>query len=199
MDRCSACGKRVELVYGFKDGSGGLCLDCAYKHTAVMQQQQTMLAAYQNSLIDRMEMMTGVPLGGRIQVPQPIINTGQNTHNFISIDKSIVGSVNTGMIKDLNVSMNNINNMGYAELVEKMSDLVEKTLESNHIKKAEKEEIIELANALTKEFANKKPSKPVVIAIWEKMKGVLSPSADLTTLVAALYPYLEKLLKSISQ
>jgi hypothetical protein len=118
--------------------------------------QQRGLERMINFLIDEMEMTSGVNLGGPRfpEPPSPVIqNSPTNVTHNITIDRSVVGAVNSGTIQNLNQSMNNISNNlndNYAKIIKLV---VEKILALNSINMDQKQEFTEKVAFLTEQLA----------------------------------------------
>ncbi len=190
--KCSQCSNAIAIgtIHGHP-----LCLDCMHK---VKQMEHMDLAAHMrqmNFLLGQMEATTGLhDLFPKYQIPEPppIINQqGGITLNNISVEKSVVGSINTGNIGQIDVALSNIKNGGDNELANNIKEFTEAVLTSTELTIDIKNEIIEqlsfLSGQATVPKENQKGSiiKPILSTISKGIQHIPS----LLTLFEKLGPF----------
>jgi hypothetical protein len=106
MAQCSQCGKPAIISIG----GNPLCVDCNLKFEQAQQIEFIRNATVLNNLSAEMEVATGIPgLCPRIEIPKPPpLQQSPVTFNNIRVDSSVIGSINTGQVKQIDVSMDNI-------------------------------------------------------------------------------------------
>src|SRR6266566_7973511 len=142
---CSQCGKPSIFKYDF----GLLCLDCHLKLQQANEIALTALERQANSLIDQMEMISGVPLGGRYPARKPPLDhTGDMNIRPILLNNSVVGNINHGIVQNLNANLENITimNQSYARDIK---DFIEKVAKDQALTHEQKEEVAEKVEFLT--------------------------------------------------
>jgi hypothetical protein len=188
--KCDQCGiPAIVQVAGHP-----LCVSCHHLFQQTNMMHQNMLSNHMNSLLDQMEMTAGVPgLLPRHKVMQPNIFTG-NIHSgdVISIDRSVVGSVNTGNINNLEVVMNDINSAGNIELVKLIKEFIEQILKSDELSKDLKDELVEQVGYITGEtLTPKDKQKPSIIkATLKNISTTISTINGLSTLWDNIHKHL---------
>lgn len=179
--KCSQCNNTA--IY--QTAIGLLCLNCAYK---LQQMQQNELANQErmiNWLMDEIDMITGIPLNSP-RFPErkpPVIQAAPVTLHSISIDRSVVGNVNTGYIQQLEVSMSSVtqtNNDG----ADKVKEFAEAVLKENKLSKEHKEEIVQQLSFLVQQLRleDSKRNKGVIKAVVSGIGALINTSASLLTL-----------------
>jgi hypothetical protein len=138
---CGQCGKPA-----INDVSGvPLCVDCYYRFTVAQTLQFRMNAAMANHAMDQMDEISGLPSGGRIvlpPIPQPPF-----TLNNIKLDNSVVGAINTGTVKTIDVNLTHLHNAGNDRAGDALAQLTEAILSSNMLDPKQKNEMAELVAA----------------------------------------------------
>ena len=158
--KCSQCGNAEAIC----EMSGHLlCLNCAYK---IKQMNHMELVGYMqqmNFLLGQAEATTGLyGLFPKYQIPAAptIINQqGGITLNNINVDKSVIGSINTGNIGQIDVALSNIKNGGDDELANIIKEFTEAVLTSIELTIEMKNEIIEQLSFLSGQAAVPKESQ----------------------------------------
>lgn len=172
-----------------------LCLNCYEKFSRINQADLTLLAAYQNQLLDDMDELTGIPSYARYKIPQPIIYKDNKMQNFIKVDKSIIGLINTGTLNSLNQSMNNINNNINPELASMLSIFTKAILESKEIEENNKNQILEELDFITEQISlpDKLRKKSLAKKTFNSLKETLHLSASLITIWQTIEPFINKI------
>ena len=152
-----------------------------------------------------MENIAGLPsgsLGGRLQIPSlsPTINTqyGSTTYNNIRVDNSIVGSINTGNIKKLDIMMSAIREGNNCELANALQNLTQAILNATNLKQSDKNSALECLSFLSEEaFTPEKERRPTMgrVAI-STLEQILSNVGSIASVWSAAKPLLETLIGS---
>jgi hypothetical protein len=99
------------------------------------------------------------------------------------------GVQNIGKFKNITSNVIQTNN---AELVDKLTILIDAITKSQHLSETEKDEQIEIINTLQKELDKPEPNKTMVKMLGDGLLKVLQVVPDLVKAVAAIAPYLPK-------
>jgi len=118
-----------------------------------------------NYLTEYMEFATGLSgMLPRYNIPAPAPKHTPLTFNNITVDRSVVGAINTANVRQIDVSLNSIKNAGNTEAVDAIKNFTEAVLTEKDINNEIKNEIIELISYLTNQSLLKKENKkPAVI------------------------------------
>src|SRR5262249_18109925 len=146
---------------GFYETPGGiLCIDCQLKVVQAAQARDAMLRNQMNDIMDMAEATVGVfGVLPRFQVPQPVVNRGPMTFNNIHVDRRVVGAINTGHVKQLDIAMDNVRAAGGDELVEAAARFSEAVLRAHELDAARKDEIVEQLTFVVSEALQPKPQR----------------------------------------
>jgi len=194
MSKCAQCSNEAIVECGPENSRMRFCLAC------YQRLQQTVIATNQmyerqiDRLTDDMEMISGISL--RPPRPQPIIHQGPVTTNFIHVDRSVVGSINTGTIQSLNVSLEKISLGGSDALSRCVKNFTEAvTAESSLTPEAKNSVVEQLAFVLeeTQKPANTR-KKSVALSAVKDIGMIVSTMNALHTLWQAISPHLVGLL-----
>jgi len=191
---CCQCGK-IPAVYQIEGNP--LCLDCAYKAEKINYMKQEQYMRQINFLMADMETMVGMPgILPRYEMPKPnpIIKTqGVLTLNNINVNQSVVGSINTGSIEQIDVALTNIKNGGAEETADIIREFTEAVLEEKKLNTDIKNEIIEQLSFLASQAAlpEEGQKKSIIFPVLNKIrKGIES-----IPILLILFEALEKLFK----
>ena len=99
------------------------------------------------------------------------------------------GVQNIGKFKNVTSNVVRSNN---AELINKLTTLIDAITKSKHLSKTEKDEQIDIINTLQKELDKPEPNKTMVKMLGDGLLKVLQIVPDLVKAVAAIAPYLPK-------
>lgn len=158
--KCSQCGKPAM----YHMGPHPLCLQCYERATSIYLQQQNQLAAFINYLHDQMDEISGIQSYSRIRTTQPVLHQGDISYNAINVDRSIIGTINTGKIETLNQTMQNINNHVSPDVAKVLSLFAETMLKSQELSSTEKEDMLEELSFLSEQILTEKSQqKPGII------------------------------------
>lgn len=186
MAKCSQCGKPAM----YKMGENYLCLDCNLKFEQAQQLQYLRNVSTLNFLLAQMESITGIPgTFPRFEVPKPIISQGPMNFSNIRVDNSVVGSINTGQVKQIDVAMDNIKNGGNEELANSLKTFTEAILAEKQLTAELRNELIEQLSFISSQCALREEArKPTIV------KSVLERIGQIVATVKSLGPIWAQLL-----
>lgn len=189
--RCSQCSKPAV----FNAPIGHLCLGCTHKYQSIIDNQLSNQERAINFLMDEIDMTFGLtPRGPRFPERKlPVIQNAPITMNNTILDRSIVGSVNTGYVHQLEVSMNNVTQVN-SDGADRIKEFAEGVLKDEKLDKQQKEEIIQQLDFLVKQLSLKPEhrNKAVIKSILITISSIVNLSASLITLwepVKALFGF----------
>lgn len=152
-----------------------------------------------NFLYDQMDEITG--LGGfgnrpRINIPRPlIVPAGATTLHNVKIEGSVVGAVNTGEVRTIDIAMDQIRQGGNQELADALKTFTQAVIDNTDIAEATKNELIEqiafVSAQSTKPQEQRKPG--MVKAAMASISATVSTIANLASLWDHLYPLIGSL------
>lgn len=190
MPLCSQCGNKPAIVLF---GNNPLCIDCYSKLNQIIQMQYNRDLQEINYLTDIAEATTGMyGVLPKYDIPQPITNQGALTFNNISVDRSVIGAINTAKVKQIDITMSKIKNSGDEELTKAIKEFTEAVISETKLSNETKNQIIELISFLTKQsLLNKeKRQNSIIKAILPHVEGLISAIASLVPLWTKLRPLL---------
>ncbi len=182
MPLCSQCGKKSAVVL---IGNNPLCVDCYSKLQQAIQLQSARYLQEINYLTDSIESITGLPGAlPRYEIPQPITNQGSLTFNNINVDRSVIGSINTGKVRQIDVTISEIKNSGNEELTKAIKEFIEAVISEAKLNDEIKNQIIELISFLTKQslLPKEKRQNSVVKALLSNIGNLVSKIAPIVAL-----------------
>lgn len=189
---CGQCGKPA--IYKAQSGTL-LCVDCALKVQQIADRDFARSTALLNQLAGQMEAATGFTgILPRFEIPQPTYNSEHTVHN-IKVDNSVIGSINTGQISDLNVALDNVNNAGSPGLANALQALTEAVLASSDLPSEKKKEAVEHLSHLAKQAALPKDKRETAIGrtVLDGFERIISASSGLLTIWNIAKPLLRSL------
>jgi hypothetical protein len=187
--KCNQCGKPAIVKYDF----GLLCVDCNLKFLQANDIAVGRMQEQINFLMDEMEMVAGVRLGGgRYPVRKPpIVHTGAMNIRPIVLSNSVVGNINQGTVQNLNASLKNITivNQSYAKGIK---DFIEKVAEDQALTQEQKEDLAEKIEFLTQQIQSSNKNTSVIKTVVSSINTIVAISSGLATLWTALSPIFVK-------
>ncbi|MBA7696850.1 hypothetical protein ES703_105502 [subsurface metagenome] len=178
MAKCSQCDKTAVVVYD----DIPLCVEHHLKMQQATYLQMSMVAANINFLQDEISTGTGgiVP-PSYVNIPPPPFIGDNLTLNNINVAGSTIGAINTGTIKNLDISIDTIRNQGQDDLATVIKELTEVVIKSNELNEVVKRDIAEqleyLAAQVTSDSKNR--SIGIIKSILVGIRDPISISAGL--------------------
>lgn len=190
MAKCSQCpNNAMYQVEGHL-----LCLHCYTKLKQVQNQELSHLSGQINYLSDLMDEMVGIPSYARVPIPQPVVDGRKITHNHINVDRSVIGTINTGTISNLNQTLENVSNNVDPDIAKLLSIFAETILKSNQMDDVSKEDLMEQLSFLSEQLEIEKSKQkkgmirkaidsinstisnvPAILKLWEQIQLILAP------------------------
>ena len=187
--KCYQCPNLA--MYQVGDQNIPLCLNCYAKVAHIEQQQLENHERMLNYLSDEMEMATGVFLGGPRFPPRPRpVHVGDMRLNNISVNNSVVGSINTGSIGSLDQSISVLVQLSEPGLAHAFKELSEGILKSNDLTGNQRNELIESLNIIAKEAATPPDQRQntVALALLDRVQMITSIATDISDLCQRYWP-----------
>ena len=189
--KCYQCN--TPAMYRVGDQNVPLCLDCYFKFSQIQQQQVENNERMMNYLSDEMSATVGLPpIGPRFPPrPPPVVVAGAKLHN-ISVNNSVVGTINTGSIGTVDQSITALIQTGEPVLAKAVKALSEAILESGDLTRNQKNELVESLSIVAKEAASPQDARrnTVALSLLEKSMKVTELANDLTDVCQKWWPVL---------
>lgn len=190
---CGQCGKPAIAQYEDKIF---LCVDCDLKFQQARQIEYARNATELNWLTEQMEYTVGFSgILPRYKIPQPTIHTGPVTNHNIRVDHSVIGAINTGQIKNLNVALDNIQNAGSPDLANALQKLTEAVLGSSELPPEQKAAAVEHLSYIANQAALPKGQRQAAIGttILEGFERIIRVSSGLLAIWQTVKPLVGQL------
>lgn len=169
------------------EGATHLCVDCFYKLQVAQTLQLRNAAIGMNYAAREMDFVSGLPgFTPLMQVPE--LPKAPMTLNNIKVDNSVVGSINTGEVGTIDVSITVLEQAGNKELSEALKRLTEAVVNSA-LGKDDKDTLIDQVAYLSEQAAsaakNRKPG--MIRAALNAINDTVTKTATTVTTVAAAW------------
>lgn len=176
MAKCSQCDKPAVL--------GDLCVDHYYKLQQAIYLQSSMAAAMQNLLAAQLDAGTGYLVHHpRIIIPPPPSIGDNVTFNNINIDRSTVGAINTGILSNLDVSMDLVKSKGEDELAAAIKELTQAIYDSKEVDDSFKNDILDQLQFIVAQ-ATAEPENRSTGLVKGMLSGIRSSISAVASLLA---------------
>jgi hypothetical protein len=111
--------------------------------------------------MEQADFATGIyGVSPRYRFTQPVVHKGPMNFHTINVDRSVVGAINTGNVKKMEVALNNIHAKNEnAELERLLKEFTESVLREASLSAVAKDEIVEQLSVLAAQFAIPKESR----------------------------------------
>ena len=168
-----------------------LCVEHAAMMSGLVQNQQAQAAAMMNYLSEQIEYTMGVRSAPpRIAIPQQpptLVHRGNVTNNQFSIDRSVIGAVNTAEVAKIEVSMNNIQNQDSGDFTAAIKELTEAFAANTELQQDNKEELLEILSYLSNQatLPEHQQQKTLIKRMLSRVPRIIATAADLTTIWAS--------------
>ena len=182
--KCSQCSKQAIIQYDF----GLLCVDCNLKYQQANDIVLNNLYNQTNFLMDEMDAMAGVRLGGGrypIRKP-PVIHGGDVNIKSTILNNSVVGNINQGTVNSLNANLQNIT-ISYGNKTQEIKNFIETVAKDNNLTIEQKEEVAGKMDFLIQQLQSQQRNRSVIKTVVLAIGAIISVSADLVTLWQALH------------
>lgn len=180
-------------MYSVGEQNIPLCLDCYFKLAQIQQQQVENNERMINFASDEMAAVVGVaPIGPRFPLrPHPVVVAGTKLNN-ISVNNSVVGTINTGSIGVVDQSISALVQCGEPTLAEAIKGLSEAILQSGDLTRNQRNELVESLSIIAKEAVTPKESRrnTVAVVLLERATQITALANDITDICAKWWPIL---------
>ena len=192
--KCYQCPKPA--MYKVSDQNIPLCLDCYFKFSQINQRELENHERMINFAIDEMDAIVGFgPSSPRFPPrPQPVLISGVEMNN-ISVNNSVVGTINTGSIGTVDQSISALIQLGDPQSAEAFKSLTEAILQSGDLTRNQRNELIEILSVLSKEAATPPQTRENSVAhtLLDKAIKISSVANDITDICQKWWPALAAL------
>lgn len=191
--KCDQCEKPGLVSH---EGSMLLCIDCNLKFQQAQQIEHDRYTRDINYHHEEMVWTAGLSNAPpRYQEPQPIIHTGPITNHNIQIHGSVVGAINTGQIKNMNVALDHVQTSGSPELATRLQQLTEAVTASSELSQDLKKKAFDQLAFLTKQASlpREKRNASIGATILEGLERIINTSSGLLRIWQAAKPLIEQL------
>jgi hypothetical protein len=190
MAVCNQCGRpAIVSRHGHP-----LCVECNLKFEQAAQMQQRAIMQQMNFLLDQADAITGIPAGlPRYDVSEPIVHKGPMTFHTINVNRSVVGAVNTGTVRQMEVALNHVHIANEnIELETALKEFAEAVIQEVSLTAEVRNEILQQLTALTEQLTKPAQSRSLgvikafllsvaaniastpLVAHWENIKHLLN-------------------------
>jgi len=186
---CGQCGKpAVTAVNG-----SGLCVACWHQFEVAKTLAARLAIIHMNHAAAEMDFVSGLPgFSPKMQVPD--IPAGPVILNNIKVDNSVVGSINTGNVQAIDVSITYLKDAGNAEVSAALKNLTEAIANDVALAKAEKDGLLDQVAYLSEQAAGAaKDRKPGMI---KAVLSAITQTAGAVNTVAGAWNAAEPIIKS---
>ena len=193
--KCSQC--RTPAVVDL--GGNYLCVNCYSKAQQAHYLGHVQLASAINQVTGDMENIAGLPygsLGQRFQIPMPTtINADQSTFNNIRVDNSVVGTINTGNIKKLDIMMSKIGNSNNRKLAVALQRLTQAILDTPQLCRNDKDTALEWLSFLSTQALTQQTERQSIIGkeAISMLERIVSNTGGIASIWSAVKPHLDAL------
>ena len=178
-------------------GSGGglpVCLDCYTQLSALIDREIETVQSEMNYFSDQISAAAGLPLSAPRYAPRPrpVSIVGASVNNKIEVTNSVVGTINTGSIGQVNQSIDAIQRSGSDDVASALSALTTAILQSQLLPAAQKNEAVELLGEIAKQAALPEAERhnSVALVLLERVSTIVGLAADVTELASKWLPVL---------
>ncbi|MDE2148755.1 MAG: hypothetical protein KGJ55_02735 [Gammaproteobacteria bacterium] len=189
--KCYQCP--APAMYQVGEQNIPLCLDHYFKFSQILQQQIEDNERMINFAADQMSEISGLPpIGPRFPPrPRPVIVSGAKLNN-ISVNNSVVGTINTGSIGTVDQSISVLKQSGESQLAEGIKALSEAILQSGDLTKNQKNELIESLSVISREAVTPKEARQNTVAqsLLERCSKITGLANDVTDVCQKWWPVL---------
>jgi hypothetical protein len=179
MPPCNQCGKPAIISVN----KNPLCVGCYARFEAATQMRDTRLKERENFLLDQAETLTGLSgVMPRHKISRPVIHAG--TFNNIKIDKSTVGTLNTGYIGWIDTALTGMVKPEDADLKIALKEFTQAIVNNVALSGDAKNEVLEQATIVASQagLPREKQMHATLKSLSAGISALIGGAADLTTL-----------------
>jgi len=180
MIKCSQCGRPAIVE---KSGHP-LCVDCNLKFEQAFQIRDNALKQQLNFLLDEAEAVSGVyGVLPRHQIQMPVIHQGPMSIHNIRVDRSVVGVINTGNVKRMEVALDSIHAHNQNAVLEQdLKEFTEAVLRETKLSVEARNEILEQLSVLAAQMAM--PGESRLKGVMKAIAANIAANIAATNLIA---------------
>lgn len=178
-----------------------LCLNCYSKVAHIEQQQLENHERMLNYLHDEIGFGFGMPSMGPRFPPRPKpVHIGDMRLNNISVNNSVVGTINTGSIGSLDQSISALVQLDEPQLAQAFKELSEAVLQSDDLTRNQRNEVIEALNSISREAATPPQARQntVALSLLERAEKITAMANDISELCVRCWPVIAAVFASAS-
>jgi hypothetical protein len=202
MPKCSQCDRQA--IWSINGAN--VCVWCYARFEEVQQQKLRHLMAVSNQAADEMGSLM-LSLGVRTQVPQyqipppaPIVRyEGPMTFHNINVQGGVIGAINTGNVKTIDVVIGSLNQKGDPNLGIALKELTEAVLKSTELQDRGKQEILEQLSFLSTQTTVPKDARQhgMIASVLDGISKAVSASTALLALWQKIHPLINHTLQTL--
>lgn len=171
-----------------------LCLSCATKFESMLASQASrrdtefrQQAATLNFLSDQMGHFLPGMTRPRLNLPPAAVHA-QHIDQSITVDRSVVGAINTGTIRDLTVSLDKISQTAGEDVAAQVRELVTAVTAAMEFSATDRQQILEHLTAISEQAARPPESRQTSVlgSLKTNLDRWLTPSAKCASLWSAI-------------
>jgi hypothetical protein len=187
--RCIQCGRPAYAIVN----EHPLCVD----HFNMVQQAEAQWWVGYATLTNHLR--ASMDPSGRvlppIPVPRPVIQAGPTIFNNIKVDRSVVGSINTGQIQRLDVAIDHVKQSGDEQVAAALASLTQAVVDSADLNRRDRDSTLEQLAYLAEQatLPAERRANAVARSVVAGLERVLSVAADLATVWAGVQPILQRI------
>ena len=184
--RCTQCGKPAVI-----EMSGvPLCIDCYAKVEYVNQLRLSRLIDLLNYTSAQIDASIGFGISPRMANFQPQPPPGALFLNNISVEKSTIGTINTGTIQSLDNAITILSDQQQGELAEALKKFTEAIIQNTELTEAARKEVVESLSFLAEQLSKPRDERKstLVKTLFERIPTLLKTATDLVTLWKQIEP-----------
>ena len=192
-EHSSTCGNCSARPAVWKADDIALCVDCFYRFTVAQTLQLRNAVMGMNHAAAEMDFISGLPnFTPRMQVPD--LPKAPMTLNNIHVDRSVVGSINTGEVEKIDVSITLLDHAGNKDVGNALRELTEAIVNASVMSSSDKSNMLDQVSYLSEQAtAASKDRKPGMI---RAALSAITSAAGAVTAVAGAWSITEPILKA---
>jgi len=188
-------------MYTIGDERFPLCLNCYSRFAQIEQQKLENQERMMNFLHDHINATVGLhPMGPRFPPRPQSFVVGDFRLNNISVNNSVVGTINTGSIGSIDQSISALVQLDEPDLAQAFKALSEAILQSDDLSKNQRNELIESLSVISREAATpvEQRQNTVALSLLEKAEKLTSMATDISELCQRYWPVIAAVFASAS-
>jgi hypothetical protein len=194
MDETALCSQNDGRTAVVSTNGANLCVECWYKVSVAKTLEVRLHMIMANQAAAEMDAVTGLRnFSPKFQIPD--IPSGPMILNNIHVADSVVGSINTGNVQTIDVSISYLDNAGDKEVSAALKTLTEAIANEIALAKQDRDNMLEQVAYLSQQaVASAKDRKPGMI---KAALGAISQSAATFVAISDAWQHAEPLLKQL--